>query len=315
MTLTLLFLVLALLAALGSLTTYFGRLHWLVELASHFQPPYAVTALVCAIVLLLQEAPLAAGVAFLCAVPSLVTLCRWIRGWAPRGTHGSHVRLMTFNVQATNKDFKAVQEVVHMENPDIFCLMEVTGDHGRAMDAFKAQYPYMVTNVSGHEGQQQPGGGGIALFSRYPLEQKDILFFGKSWMASVVAQAVIDGQRLQLVGTHPVSPKSAKLAANRLEHLDALGHWLQEQTLPTVVMGDFNLTPGSFAWFEFLATSGVRLLGDPLMTFPAPLPMMGLDHIMGKNGVFRRNCFTGEAGGSDHLPVIAEITVGHKAQS
>lgn len=258
----------------------------------------------------LGGAPLAAGLAFMGALPALWVLQQGLAArlpLAPAGV-GTPLRVLSFNLSAMNRQPMAVRRLIEQEKPDLLGVQELSRPMYHALDELRQTFPYVASNLDEADPTRRRRSG-VALFSRYPLDAVGIQRFDESLSESLTAQVQLAGGRLQVVCTHPSSPRTQLRASHRNQHLAALAEWLRVQPGPTLVMGDFNVTQGSLVWRRFLQRSGIRYASLAWATFPAALPLIGIDHILGSPGVCRQAFHTCQAAGSDHRPVVADIVV------
>lgn len=117
------------------------------------------------------------------------------------------------------------------------------------------------------------------------------------------------GQPLRIVATDlPGHPFSCRGPA-----IEAL-HAACEADLesPSILLGDFN-TPRRSVWFDDLRgrfTHAFERAGQGAVeTWPAPLPILDLDHVWCGPGVLPWRCEHRALTGSDHLAVIAELVL------
>jgi endonuclease/exonuclease/phosphatase (EEP) superfamily protein YafD len=78
---------------------------------------------------------------------------------------------------------------------------------------------------------------------------------------------------------------------------------------PLILAGDLNATPWSYAFEDFVRAANLTP-GRVVPTWPAFLGRLGIpiDFVMAR-GVTVEELETGPALGSDHLPVIAALTI------
>lgn len=99
---------------------------------------------------------------------------------------------------------------------------------------------------------------------------------------------------------------------SREQPLKELFNLMRGQTVPTLVVGDFNTPPASI-WFDdwrpeykhAWETAGHGYQA----TWPQPLPVLALDHVWGNGGIAFQHCRCGWTRCSDHRPVIVDLTV------
>jgi hypothetical protein len=132
------------------------------------------------------------------------------------------------------------------------------------------------------------------------------------------ARAVIriDGRPVAIYCLRLLPPlRSDWATANRVQFAD-LKEYLEKEKLPAIVAGDFNFTRRTrqgrdlreLGYLDAHQWVGKGRGG----TWPANhkatwLPLMQLDHVYLSPGLVCTECRTGQAAGSDHLPVIARV--------
>ena len=95
--------------------------------------------------------------------------------------------------------------------------------------------------------------------------------------------------------------------------LDASGQWSSAQTVPHLIVGDFNATPWSTAFRDMqsagdLVNSQIGFGRAP--TWPAGLGSFGMipiDHLLHSEALITVYRQIGEANGSDHKPLIVTL--------
>jgi endonuclease/exonuclease/phosphatase family metal-dependent hydrolase len=184
---------------------------------------------------------------------------------------------------------------------DVTVLVEVVhGDQQRL--ARDARWPYQAWNI--------PELAGVAVLSRLPL----VSALSHQWSRCPAIEAVVEfaGAPLRILAVHPKSPVQPRLARERDESLRAIAALVAASPVPTVVLGDFNLTVGSPVWRAFRAESGLRRAeGHACATWPSPLgPFgIGIDHILVSAGLGLETPRALWLVGSDHLAVAATLSV------
>jgi endonuclease/exonuclease/phosphatase (EEP) superfamily protein YafD len=129
-----------------------------------------------------------------------------------------------------------------------------------------------------------------------------------------VAELQLDGSRLTIVGVHPPPPKSARMTAQRNQHMEALAAFTSQQEGAVLVCGDLNLTPWSPTFLRTLkkgklhdSTRGFGLQPTwPVENFLSRVP---IDHCLHSEGLRIVNRSVGPAFGSDHFPLIIDFSV------
>lgn len=223
---------------------------------------------------------------------------------------------MTYNVhQERSNDASTVDTIARLD-ADIVCLQEVNGAWMHVLKTRLAtQYPAMLF-------APEEEYGGLALLSKYPLEDRGVLHFGTDFHPASLAIADTPGGRVQVMQVHlralldgdsdPVS----NLIDTSYDHKAELVSFMRstDPALPTLVAGDFNESPKGDAvrWLEGLGYRNALPLFKPgQFTWQgrsvAALLDMAIDHIMFDRSFEPLSSWVERSGGSDHLPVLASL--------
>ncbi len=242
--------------------------------------------------------------------------------------------VMTMNVLKLNTDWTAIKAQIQAANPDIISLQEMS-------DAFLTEvwpsliemYPYNLHALSKSESSYS------GFLSRYPLKQEKIFNLPENFeLANLRAVIDVKGQSVVVYTLRLAAPKFQRMSIPsrilgkifpyeysvfyRRWQLTAFYPLLAEETLPVLVMGDFNTADSSEDHDIFKSTSGLQdtyaEVGFGMgFTFPAAVtvkekqlpfvPLMRLDYIWHNSQWQPLSAWLGGSTGSDHLPVIARL--------
>ena len=300
------------LACLATLTGFAGRFWWGFELATHFRLQYALalggfTLLLLALRQWRWPAPFGA---FALLNLAIIAPAFWEDDPAASVADKSQptLRALLANVNAENRDSERLRRLIAAADPDVIVLLEATPWLLEQLRDLGERYPHRMA-----EPRDDPFG--IALFSRHPFSQSQIVHFGGgAGPPSIVATIIAGARPFTLIGTHPWPPVSAEFANGRNEQLRALAARARQIQAPLLVLGDLNVSPWS-PWFaRLLADSGLRdsRRGRGLQpSWPAgwPLLWIPIDHALFSTGIRLRRRDIGPAIGSDHYPVIVDFQV------
>lgn len=91
----------------------------------------------------------------------------------------------------------------------------------------------------------------------------------------------------------------------RAAEADQLRAAVDAETLPYLIVGDFNSTPQQWTYHRLASghTESARRAGWFRASYPARLPLVSIDHILGGPGWSLRKTHIGGGGLSDHRPV------------
>ncbi|MEM9838987.1 MAG: endonuclease/exonuclease/phosphatase family protein [Pseudomonadota bacterium] len=300
-----------LLASVGALIdrARFLPTGWIFDLLAHLTPFFVVGGVGLAVLIVLAKRwRLAAGFALLTFVHGLHYADVGDvahPGDVPEQAPG--VRLLSANIFERDtalqnlalqaQDLKAdIVGIVEMTDADCsvlnqmfgaewFCLIVRTDENGRPLTRVNALISrWQPSSVNVHH---DPSFGGRAIL--------EVGF-------------VIDGQPFNVIVLHPPAPGAPQYTEQRNAVL-RFAAGLSSELPNSVAMGDFNTTPWARIYREF---EGQRA-GDPRFhsTWLTRWPFLGLpiDHILIAEQLKVSDMRVLEAGGSDHLPIFAEVVL------
>lgn len=287
---------------LGSL----GRLHWALDLLSHFRLQYFI---VCALVLVFALVRRRVWL-ILAALVSLLWNAQLIyavhQTAVPPATAPAQkpLRVMIFNVFGQNENHVAAVNHVLEADADIVCLLETCDDWRASLEPLRVKYPHRVEEF----GQ---GNFSIACYTRLPLKSSEVRLFSPLGLPTILLNLDHLGTPLTFIGTHPVPPMGPLEADAWIEQLTEISALVAGIEGDVILGGDLNATP----WCQ-----GTRILKEkgglgyrstvPVWppTWGRNLPMtIPIDHVLikGPRAVISRTI--GPAVGSDHRSVVVEI--------
>lgn len=216
--------------------------------------------------------------------------------------------ILQFNLWGgKNKDYKTIFKEIDTNNPDIIGFSEVTQTWEKTLlSELKDKYPYFVT----HDSIREPRYGGVALFSRYPLQNEKVDIFYKSQRARISANVQLPGKNFFLVLAHPKVPKPGTTFRN--EEFVEISNQIKGQTLPAILIGDLNCTLFS-AYFDKLLKSAsledseIGFGYQPTWSLHWPTPLFAIDHLLHNKQFVTVKRETLPKAGSDHYPLLVEL--------
>jgi endonuclease/exonuclease/phosphatase (EEP) superfamily protein YafD len=290
-----------------TLISLFGR-HAYLELATHFSLQYALISSVCIILLVIFHSWRLLPVAVFCALLNWSYILPYYFAKPQRVNDSSavHLRLMQMNVLGSNKNYSAVTEAVSEANPDIIALQELTEEWHHQTQVLHSEYPYQ-------RAVPRPGGSGMALLSRYPLEEVEVLTLDASTHLAIIAKVNVDGTLVTVLSLHPPTPIRTDKFLNRNEQFTKAASILRATKGTKFLIGDLNTSMWSPYFADLVKESGLRdaRAGFGLITtWPMPLPaflQIPIDHCLVSDDVVVKGIKTGRRTGSDHRPLIVDV--------
>lgn len=216
------------------------------------------------------------------------------------------LKIISANVLKTNQDSQKTLDFLRAENPDVFGLIELTEAFAQDMSELEQDYPHQIT-------LPYRDGFGIGLYSKKPLldGQVNLLPGGIPFIDAFVE---VEGRRVHLLLVHAMPPFTEQMFADRNASLVQLAELMDSS--PTIVMGDFNLTPWSIYYKKFVNDSGLVSTRDMWEGLQFTWNSWGfhlpIDHMFLSRNIQVVKSSLGDDIGSDHLPLVAELALRDK---
>lgn len=157
----------------------------------------------------------------------------------------STLKIVSWNINSVRLRMPNVEAFIANESPDVICLQEIKCQNAEFPEKAFRQAGYEHLQVNGQRG----GHHGVAIASRFPLEQLEIPALCREGHARVNAVRV-EGVELHNIylpaGGDVPDPDTNDKFAHKLDFIDRLGqHYgkLTKDTAPRVLVGDLNVAP------------------------------------------------------------------------
>jgi len=292
--------------AAASLAALFAPLGWPFELFAHFRWQIGAAALALLLASLVLRRP------WMMAVACVTVALQWLPGALVSGRASAHepaapacsdaqLRVVTANAWFANTAHGAMVDWLSRSGADIIALQEVTPQWAQALEPLARTYPYRKVML-----RDDPYG--IALLSRWPLDDVQSVDFAEDGLPSLIANVDVRGRKLQVIALHTRWPVAPRLQVARDRALQQAAALALTRPASTILLGDLNLTPYAPAFARLVSESGLRdAFADKAWRptwqagfWPLALP---IDHVL----VPRGSCITaydiGPDVGSDHRPL------------
>jgi endonuclease/exonuclease/phosphatase (EEP) superfamily protein YafD len=282
------------------------------ERLAHFQIQYWLGATLLVIVVILWRGRHPALIALFCWAVLSANIFTW---YLPAsGATQPFVKIMFANVWETNRNHDPILAQVRAKNPDLAVFVEVNARWRKQLDSLNDIFPYSRDNKRGE-----------VLYSKIDLAGVEIVPENPSYVRTLIVRNIQhQGKKFTLVVTHPSSPANPAEFAKRNAHLQALAPALAKLSDNLIVVGDFNTTPWSPYYRQFvddarlvnaqqgfgLAPTWTSLAIRKLPGWLQPFLSVPIDHIFIRSGSLKMRSTSFHAGaaiGSDHVPIVAEI--------
>ena len=286
-----------------------SRLWWTLELTTHFRVQYlAATAAVLVLSALRRKWGICAvlvAAGAVSAAPVLPYLPIGPAAPAAVAAGAPPLKVLTVNVSFGQFSPRRLLEIVREAGPDVLIVQELTPHAETVLADFDTVFPY-------HRKFPAEGPYGIGVWSRLELESGETFALGR--LPAIEAHVRGPTGVFTVIGVHLSAPTSPRRAAARKQELIELAARSAAVTGPLVVAGDFNVTPYSPYFVQWLADSGLTdsRRGRTLsVSWPTTSPWLGvpIDHVAVNTGFDILSHRRLPNFDSDHYGVLVELAL------
>lgn len=297
-------------ALIAILLTFAGFLPediWLCDVACIFRMQY-IPPLFAAVLIFLASRKKALALVSLMAL--LLNLLAVLPLYLPQqqtgiATGASKLRIFQMNVNNLNTWFEPGLQQIKQLAPDIVSVEEVTPDWQNVLEQNLPEYPYRKV-------QARDDSFGIAVFSKIPLENAEVIYPGNAEVPVISATVKHKDKPFRLLAVHVLPPRLLDYFLYRNEEYKKIVELLSAETKPVVLVGDLNSPPWSKHFINLCrdgkfkdSEQGFGIQPSwPTMT---PLLLLPIDHLLIRGNIRVLNRFVTGPIGSDHYPVCTDI--------
>lgn len=235
-------------------------------------------------------------------------------------------RVVTYNIHkgigGVDRRYRPerIVETLSQYNPDIVLIQEVDDDVPRSRHDCQVELFAESLDMKYHAFQRnvelKRGHYGNAILSRYPLsdvQNIDLTIPLKKRRQALLAHCKLQcegHQRRLLIGNVHLGLAGfeRKIQLRRILDSEIVRH-TQRQT-PTIIAGDCNDVWATLGK-QIMVPAGFATVGKSIRTFPAALPVMGLDRVFYRGDLASDHAFASRSQiarqASDHLPLIVDF--------
>ncbi len=226
------------------------------------------------------------------------------------------IRLISANVDYTNEARDRALSRLIDHGADVIALIETDERWDSSIEAHKAEFPYVIKEL-------RERGRGMALLSRFPILQEDVLYLVDEDRPSIWCQIELPcHSHVRIVVTHPPPPGLPKRGGDgrhssrkRDVELDIIASRIRDKPdQHWILTGDFNDVGWSATTIRAKRVSNLldpRIGRGMYSTFPASWPFVRypIDHVLVSASFRLVQLSRLEHIGSDHLPLGVELTL------
>jgi endonuclease/exonuclease/phosphatase (EEP) superfamily protein YafD len=301
----------ALLIGAVSLSAFFGKWIWPLDLATSFRPWYAAGLLVAGATLVVGKWRRLGWIIVAVGLLNAAYVAPLFWGKRDIPPQSPTMRVVSFNVQGQNKEYEAVLEYLQQLDADVVFLHEANRLWEEAISraASSGRFQYL----------QHLSRPDRLIFSTLTLTKsppQEVTSHGWAEREARAMEVVVEfGETtVTLLGIHPLAPTNPRRTALRDAQFDFVARWIRGSSGPTVVTGDFNATPWSHV-FVPLTDGGMRNSQRGFGLSPS-FPVNGnlftripIDHLLHSSDLAVADRWLGPNLGSDHFPLVVDLAL------
>ena len=305
---------------------FLGQYWWVFDLVSHFRPQYFIVLVVLVVFFVKEKKWKSMGVGLFFGVANFILISPYIGTINSDTEEGQpKIRILSMNLSHTNSSYKKAILLIRKTQPSVLVLQELSNSWENGLGEALVQFPYSVKIPE----NTMPDGVDsmlpnflipkeklfIGLYSHLSFERIMIDRPDDFPVSYIRGSFKFKENIFTLFGVHLTSPVGKYRTDLRNKQLASLAEEIQKNNQPTVVVGDFNMTPWSPYFEEFIQKARLRDTRKGIGVYPtwlAQFPPLAIpiDHGLTSNGIKFGSFSLGSSFGSDHLPIILDFSIG-----
>jgi len=304
---------------------FLGQYWWVFDLVSHFRLQYFIVLVVLVVFFVKEKKWKSTGVGLFFGVANFILISPYIGTINSDTEEGQpKIRILSMNLSHTNSSYKKAILLIRKTQPSVLVLQELSNSWENGLGEALVQFPYSVKIP------ENTMDGVDSILPNF-LIPKEKLFIGlyshlsferimidrpDDFPVSYIRGSFKFKENIfTLFGVHLTSPVGKYRTDLRNKQLASLAEEIQKNNQPTVVVGDFNITPWSSYFKKFIQKTRLRDTRKGIgvyPTWPAQFPPLAIpiDHGLTSNGIKFGSFSLGSSFGSDHLPIILDFSIG-----
>ena len=304
---------------------FLGQYWWVFDLVSNFRPQYFIVLVVLVVFFVKEKKWKSMGVGLFFGVANFILISPYIGTINSDTEEGQpKIRILSMNLSHTNASYKKAILLIRKTQPSVLVLQELSNSWENGLGEALVQFPYSVKipeNTMDGVDTMLPNflipkeKLFIGLYSHLSFERIMIDRPDDFPVSYIRGSFKFKENFFTLFGVHLTSPVGKYRTDLRNKQLASLAEEIQKNNQPTVVVGDFNITPWSSYFEKFIQKTRLRDTRKGIGVYPtwlAQFPPLAIpiDHGLTSNGIKFGSFSLGSSFGSDHLPIILDFSIG-----
>lgn len=293
------------------------RIWWRAYLVAQFRVElFAISILLTVILLTLRQSErrlMFTICVFLCA---LLNLSHLLPYYAPRRiaatSSGKTMRLLQINLNVKNRRYEEVTKYIRDINADAVLIAELTPEWNQYFSSHLTNYSHTIAvpRIDTY---------GIGVYSKAPLTNGQVEYFGDSGHPSVTTQLSGLEKTVSILHTHVQGPVKKPFFKWHKQQFELMRAKVNALPKPLVMSGDMNSNAWTYLITDFLSATNLddTQWGNGIsLSWPTPFylrygicPLLSIDHFFVSKDVIVLQRKLGKPIGSDHYPVILELSL------
>ena len=305
--------------------SFLGQYWWVFDLVSHFRPQYFIVLVVLVVFFVKEKKWKSMGVGLFFGVANFILISPYIGTINSDTEEGQpKIRILSMNLSHTNSSYKKAILLIRKTQPSVLVLQELSNSWENGLGEALVQFPYSVKIPE----NTMDGVDSILPNFLIPKEKLFIGLYSHLSFERIMIDRPDDfpvsyirgsfkfkENFFTLFGVHLTSPVGKYRTDLRNKQLASLSEEIQKNKQPTVVVGDFNITPWSSYFEKFIQKTRLRDTRKGIGVYPTWLAQflplaIPIDHGLTSNGIKFGSFSLGSSFGSDHLPIILDFSIG-----
>ncbi len=282
---------------------YFEKYFWIFELISNFKIYFFYFSILVLLILIFFKNKILIFINFFIFLNYFISISPYFKSYKIQ-KHKNTLKIFHTNVEKKNKNYNLLLNEIEKLKPEIIILQEID-------ETWILNISNILKNYPKHKYLTREDAFGIGIFSKIELDNSEI-FYSEENFPILKANFIFQNKKINLISFHPTAPKNFKKFQDRIKLLDEVSK-ISSSLETKIIIGDLNLTPFSYMFEDFLINSNLNYQKEfgLIKTYPSNFSFLAIpiDHCLTSFNLEITNLEKGNSIGSDHFPIICEISL------